>query len=684
MTHAIAWHTAQPLWDLSLADQGPSPVRFREPALLRFSGDDYMQQLDRALRKQPASLAPYVARPETWEDERVGWRSEDEAADAADLRLFQPAHYRYYFVAAALVCQQPGLPERMVNAAQREKVSFVMRRLFPRAGVAFDENDPGTYDEFGWVGTPQQGSWLPVTDARRPLAEEERLPLSPRSFPFESGKRTLQIGLIPVARRDIYQAGASSAAAPVSAGLLKADSFSSEAAAVAFQKLDKALTELSSSNDSITANATALKNEKKISFAHALLDLADFLADQLPSVSQALGSGSAPGLTAAQSVVLTRLNQMVLGSRRLREILLAVSQPALRTAIENGEVTPSDVNIALGTDLDAGGLGALADVIRANGALRDQLVAAVDARVGDYSRAVTGTWADLARTGLSDADAQDLLLGLVLRLAEYLSSELPEVWASLGGGTASLPLSAQGLVASLRNMFVGGASWSELLRDADAHRKEILAGHITPQLQVVARRLTASQIAATLAYSATLDILVRAALLEKPLPTKAQAQGQLLSEPPETPNPDAWYRARCVYERPQCLPIHDPVVSEASAPFQLAGFFDPGAPIRPIRIQMPEASLDQLKRGAKGLGIATSKELRSQVDRARNAGLKDLMDKKVGEGSSFDFGLICQVSIPIISICAFILLMIIVQLLNIIFHWIPYFILCLPRIGKKS
>ena len=201
---------------------------------------------------------------------------------------------------------------------------------------------------------------------------------------------------------------------------------------------------------------------------------------------------------------------------------------------------------------------------------------------------------------------------------------------------------------------------------------------------MIAERLTASQIAATLSYSTTLDSLVRAALADKPLPTKAQARQLVIASPPPAPSPDAWYRARCVYEQPQCTPIHDPVVSEPSVPFRLAGFFDPAAPIRPIRIQMPEASLDQLRRGAKGLGIAMSKQLRGQVDRARSAGLKGLTDQDVPSGQQFDFGLICQLSIPIITICAFILLMIIVGLLNIIFQWIPYFILCLPRIGKKS
>jgi hypothetical protein len=40
-------------------------------------------------------------------------------------------------------------------------------------------------------------------------------------------------------------------------------------------------------------------------------------------------------------------------------------------------------------------------------------------------------------------------------------------------------------------------------------------------------------------------------------------------------------------------------------------------------------------------------------------------------------------SIPIITICALILLMIIVQLLNIIFWWLPFFRICLP-VGPRQ
>ena len=47
-------------------------------------------------------------------------------------------------------------------------------------------------------------------------------------------------------------------------------------------------------------------------------------------------------------------------------------------------------------------------------------------------------------------------------------------------------------------------------------------------------------------------------------------------------------------------------------------------------------------------------------------------------------GTICAVSIPIITICALILLMIMVALLDIIFQWMPFFILCFPVPGLKA
>jgi hypothetical protein len=44
----------------------------------------------------------------------------------------------------------------------------------------------------------------------------------------------------------------------------------------------------------------------------------------------------------------------------------------------------------------------------------------------------------------------------------------------------------------------------------------------------------------------------------------------------------------------------------------------------------------------------------------------------------------CSLSIPIVTICAFILLAIMVSLLDIVFRWLPYFVICFPVPGLKA
>jgi len=88
-----------------------------------------------------------------------------------------------------------------------------------------------------------------------------------------------------------------------------------------------------------------------------------------------------------------------------------------------------------------------------------------------------------------------------------------------------------------------------------------------------------------------------------------------------------------------------------------------------------------------------------QVQRAKSLGFIDLVlavlpwpfhkDLDVGAGGpckmgSIDIGMICSLSIPIITICALILLIIIVSLLDLIFHWLPFFIMCFPLPGLKG
>ena len=62
----------------------------------------------------------------------------------------------------------------------------------------------------------------------------------------------------------------------------------------------------------------------------------------------------------------------------------------------------------------------------------------------------------------------------------------------------------------------------------------------------------------------------------------------------------------------------------------------------------------------------------------------------VGDGGpcksdgGLEIGMMCSLSIPIITICALLLLMIIVFLLDFIFRWIPFFIFCFPLPKFKS
>ena len=112
-----------------------------------------------------------------------------------------------------------------------------------------------------------------------------------------------------------------------------------------------------------------------------------------------------------------------------------------------------------------------------------------------------------------------------------------------------------------------------------------------------------------------------------------------------------------------------------SKAFRVASALDPEA-VRPTSIQLPE--LDDVKRGlAKGVTFITPKSLADQMEKIK----PDMDFKKQGNGNLLGFcaNLTISFSIPIITICAMILLMIIINLLNIFLRWIPWAILKLPR-----
>jgi hypothetical protein len=114
-----------------------------------------------------------------------------------------------------------------------------------------------------------------------------------------------------------------------------------------------------------------------------------------------------------------------------------------------------------------------------------------------------------------------------------------------------------------------------------------------------------------------------------------------------------------------------------SAPFRVAAPFDPDAS-RPALIQMP--GLGDLKRGlAKGAAMLVPPDTARMLDALNlNEGVgPDLAGEPPAEGG-LDVQMICSFSLPIITLVAMILLMIMVMILNIIFFWLPWVKICLP------
>jgi hypothetical protein len=146
-----------------------------------------------------------------------------------------------------------------------------------------------------------------------------------------------------------------------------------------------------------------------------------------------------------------------------------------------------------------------------------------------------------------------------------------------------------------------------------------------------------------------------------------------IAQKPANAMGDYYFIVRCVYLRPQC-PWN--VISPPCQPFLLANHFDPDAPARRIQVALPvDTSAATLRKYDKGVAFMISDELRNQM--ARVSSLSDLANGKIGS-AGIGIGWICSFSIPIITICAMILLLVIVIALNLVFFWLPFFKICLP------
>jgi hypothetical protein len=638
MEHPVQWSAPSPIWP-ALTSTTSATLRgtFRQPAILRFASDSFMDDFVAMLAVDPTRIGEYGARPETWRGPLTAVTPTPAApvfaralqrkriaanriaaigtagaatiaphpAEAPPLKLYQPAHQRYYLIAASLVCQVPGLPDRRIDTDKQERVTFVLRRLLPRANVTVPMLDPATHDEYAFLpDAPGGAGWQKLTGSEETyslIAGEEQQPLFPAGFAGDDGrKRKLLAGLVPVGKREAYLgasarsddagSGGAAAAAPIidpRVGLLRKQVIEPwnqiNARATAVETILREARE--GSTPASLAEREALRKDAReqlqtISW-YVLLDLARFLEEHVPNAWTVVAGGTAP-LSAAEASLLE---------------LLATC------------------------------------VYTRNGA------------------ALT------MRSAVAAVRAQEAVLEKVTQVY----TEGSGAWPSL-----LFPLA--------------------IVRPTETLRPR--SGDVVPGPAESLTSITPS----------TLEARIRAAL---PLTSAApMPEPPLATRPVMAAGDPGWFVIRCVYERPECGPSSPPIVSDPTPVFQLAGFFDPDAPARPIRIGLPlDVSPAGLRKFDKNTAFVMSDLLCGQVQRMKGITLGDLVrsvlpfplhkDLSVPAATpcssgGASIGMVCSLSIPIITICALILLIIIVSLLDIVFRWTPYFLLCFPLPGFKG
>jgi hypothetical protein len=685
VTHEIIWTEPSPFWSEATTSpsNGPARMEFLQPSILRFATDSFMNDFFNVIATDPLRLGEYRAQPETWRGfvnmtppekpakafalalQRRGFARKHalngsgpalptqppqlNIPPAVPLKLFQPAHQRYYLVTACLICQIPGLPDRKLDTTKQEKATFVVRRFLPppssdpNADIPFD---PTTWKEHGFINAPTGSYWQPATGGI--VDGEEQLPLFAANFQQDDQRRRrLLAGLIPVGKREAYMGAGSppangntgiGATTPITARKIL---FRTQVAEPWKALVDRALafTQFTNIPNKTAFDQTPPDNEfpktlsavrEQIQTASWLIlsDFVDFLKKYTPDVWAALQNpGSA--LTGAQSDLMAALSSTAVAS--------ALQTSGTPNNLVDGSGSPSVVASSLADALSR---------LAANKALVDNM----ERTLSPYARgagSVNPDWPDFLFPLADPAD---------------LTSAQPVINQPPGFNTPS---------------------------EDDTE--------ITPppppsgQSDVTAKT-----------FKQAIDRL--AALVIRAIPPDVSADQpapHLVSQKPADLR-EGFFVIRCIYERPACGPLHDDVVSPPTAPFQLAGFFDPDAPARPIRIGLPlDTTPAGLRKFDKNTAFMISDVLCGQIQRFKALTFGDLIrsvlpwplhkDLSVPDGGPCaktpggpSFGMICSLSIPIITLCALILLIIMVMLFDIIFRWLPFFVICFPVPGLKG
>jgi len=606
---------AAPLWTLTGDPQNADDRRtFRTPTILRFAKDSFMDDFNTLLNTDPYRLGEFIAMPEKWNAPPnepaapipqngmvlVLQRARQAAvrklqgrgtrvighlpsAPAGNvLKLYQPAHGRYYLVATSLVCRMLGLPDRKIDAGAQERATFVLRLLQPHANADQKNPDPRNCDESALVN----GAWQQVANPDMFVQGEEQRPLFPTVYQEDDKRRRRVLaGLVPVGDRE---------------------------------RLLQAVRPIPGGQTAPPAPA-------------------------LPPLAEG------PPATSANGTLQMLLKTQVIGPMHNLELLATERSSAVTNQVGSDPPTAQQIS----------------DVIN-----------------------------------FANDRIQTVSFYILLDLAKYLENNVQKVSDVVLGKASPSTLSgpAQTLWNTLSNTFYKTTSLASAMKsayDAQSVLENIKTSYTSAstdwpsfRFQFYTAAQTGAQYLSPVLDRAAFESQIVQALdssnANPPLPPRSTAQAYSNPEGP------VWFTMRCVLERPNCGDLAPALVSEPTAAFQLAAFFDPDAPARPIRIGLPvDTTPAGLRKFDKNTAFVMSDTLCGQVSRMSSVTFGDLImsvlpfpfhkDLSAGDMKPCaSGGLVCSLSIPIITIVALILLLIFVKLLDIIFFWMPFFQICLP------
>ena len=680
-----------------------------QPAILRFDHDEFMDEYLATLNSEPERLGEWLAQPETWrapmaaprkaarevkegsavtflmnktrrltEELSIARRTargrginlrplkagfkpgrESDAASLAvadeallPLKLFQSTHKRHYLVTASLISNEAGLPDCEPDIRRREQVGFVIRRLLPPPGGA--DAALKDWDEYAFVPGARGDCWHRLGAHHAPctrtlVANEETLPLFPVTFQNSCrGERRLHTGVIPVSRREAWMGAAIEGELPADGAVAAAPSGGSSLASLLFQN-------------------------NVVAPWRLLLEQAEFKKNAAAQVFPNFGSdASDDSVTAAdrRRLLRTSRDEIQTGSwyvlldfakfleKYLPDIWLALADVNQRPALADDEQ-------------------ALVELLRATRLGRD-LASAIVTRPFWY-------WA--GEPGWSVMPQPEPRRYSPLHVKWTLAEALLAARAAEAG------------LEAVETMFTRYTDSGELAA-IDTQWPDFLFPLADPEFSAPLPAVPDTELAGLTALEqaqTVVDGLAR--LIEALLPVEAETA---VDSVPAGDAREGWFVVRCVYQRPSCGPLFPALVSEPTQRFQLAPFFDPDAPARPVRIPMPvDISPAGLRKYQKNTGFVISDMLCGKIKKMRRLSLADLvlsvlpwpfhkdlpdMDKtapcKDSDGGSL--GMVCSLSIPIVTLCALILMMIVVALFDLVFRWIPYLFTCLPIPGLKG